>query len=304
MLIISLSCIISCIIIIVAIMVIPENPIKQTLDTIVESTSRSRKNTNLPASFSVFEAGDRNLNVNRGEVPPVVVKEGKSAFHVTFQKGKTLPAGSNASFTMVPKGFFPTEQLRMAFKLYLEDNWPWEESQGQNVAGKLFGYKIGSGSASGGNFSTTAASLRLTFKDKGHAHGYLYPQLKQNIDKDRGDTLGWSVLDQSKELQKIASETAGVRVFLPPENTMQFKKGQWNDIVMFVKLNTPGKYDGVLEISVNGKTQRTESVRYRYTDKLKIDAVEISPFFGGGDLTYAPRETTRAWYSEFGFSKT
>ena len=305
-LILSSSCIFSIIILIVIIWILPDNPIKKTLNTLVTASEETSTKAaeSLPSSFTVFQADDRKLNIGKSKVPPVRVKDGKPAFHVTFQRGETLPAGSNAGFTMTPKGFFPTEQLRISFKLFLDDNWPWVEAPGQSIAGKLFGYLMGSGSASGGNFSTTGASLRLTFKDKGQAHGYFYPQLKSNVSKDRGNSLGWTKLDQSKEFQKISSETTGIRVFLPPENDMVFKKGQWNDIVMFVKLNTPGKYDGVLEISVNGITQRTDSVRYRYTDNLKIEQVDISPFFGGGDMSYAPRETTHAWYAEIGFSKT
>ncbi len=70
---------------------------------------------------------------------------------------------------------------------------------------------------------------------------------------------------------------------------------------MFVKLNTPGQYNGVVQATVNGKTVRFDQVRYRYDNAL-VNGVHLGTFFGGGTLAYAPPTDTKLWFSDFAFS--
>lgn len=274
-----------------------------------ENNVETDLNSNMPRSLLAsqpspgtgFRINDPRLNVSGGEIPPIVTKEGKEAYEVTFKKGKVHPKGSNASIGLKPRDFFPSDQCRFSFKLYFDDNWPWKETSSFNVGGKLGGYSMGKERATGSHYKSNGASLRLTFKADYGAVGYLYPQLK----KDHDGTASWDQLDQPEALKKVSYAAAGVHIFAPDHNPpMRFKSKQWNTVEMFVKLNTPGRSDGVLEIVVNGKRQRLDEVRYRYTSDIRLEEFSITPFFGGRDESYAPPTDMRAWYSDFAFSRT
>ena len=233
-----------------------------------------------------------------GEIPNSVMKGDKRAFEVLLKKGVLHGEGSNAHVKMRPGQFFPSESCRVKFKLWFDDAFQWTASSSHKVAGKLGGFKMGSGPASGGNYSTSGATFRLTFyRDKG-AVAYLYPQLKQNFN----GSPSWDLLDQDPSLVSQSYVAMGVHVFNPNRNPqLFFRMGGWNDVEMYCRLNTPGKYDGVMELTVNGQSRRLNTVRYRYTADLKIDHFLLSPFFGGGSQDYAPKTDIRLWYTDFAF---
>jgi len=72
---------------------------------------------------------------------------------------------------------------------------------------------------------------------------------------------------------------------------------RWVQIIQHVRLNNPGKADGVLDVWFQGKQvlHRTD-ITYRTTRDLKIDGVFFSSFFGGGDRSWA---TPRDQYADF-----
>lgn len=234
----------------------------------------------------------------RERVPPVVVKDGRRAFEVTYKANQRGGGSSNAAFHIAPRPLFPAEEVRISFKLWFDKSFPWTlNASTPQVGGKLGGFEIGKGSASGGNYSTTAASARITWKNEGGLLGYVYPQLRSAT----SDKVTWSQLDQSAEFQKIARISMGVHVFVPPkgrEYRLTMRKERWNDISIYIKLNTPGKHDGVLELSVNGVTERTEAVRYRHTP-IKVEGFNLHTFFGGSQR---PPTETKAWYADFRLS--
>lgn len=235
----------------------------------------------------------------RGKVPPIVTWQGKQAFEVTYVPGKRGPSGSNAATDLAPAGVFPTEECTVQFKVWFADNFVWEESRNprHRVGGKLGGFKVGEGDASGGKYSTTGASYRVVFDEGGLARGYLYPQVRQIY---RGRTVPWALLDQLPAVQAIAQVATGVHIWYK-DDVFRFYKGRWNDVRMYMKLNTPGQKDGVMELTVNGVTKRLEGVRYRY-DNAKINRFDLTTFFGGSTLEYAPPTTTKTWFADFAFS--
>jgi hypothetical protein len=243
----------------------------------------------------------------KGRVPPVVAKAGRRAFEVTFQKGERGGNSSNSNFDIAPPGFFPADEVRVSFFLYFDDRFPWSPTPAMpKIGGKLGGFEIGQGSASGGNFSTTGASFRITFANEGGLLGYVYPQVRRAFrDDDKGSSISWDLLDQSAAFQRISKITKGVHVFVPEggkqgDFDLELKKGRWNEIEMYAKLNTPGKYDGVLELTVNGVKKRTEHARLRHTG-IRLQAFKLHPFFGGSQR---PPFDTKAWYADFSFSRT
>jgi hypothetical protein len=257
-----------------------------------------------------FTVDDIRSFVRGKNVPPIVAKEGRRAFEVTYRAGQRGGGSSNCNFLIAPPGLFPSDEARVSFKLLFDDAFPWSPTPSMpKIGGKLGGFEIGVGDASGGNYSTTAASYRITFANEGGVLGYVYPQLRKAYDSHSKDSnkkkITWDQLDQSPEFKAISRIDLGVHVFMPPDGKGKLgnirtraRKGAWNDVSMYVKLNTPGRYDGVLELTVNGATERTEAARLRYDD-TKIQGWLLHTFFGG---TQRPPRDTHTWYADFVFS--
>lgn len=64
--------------------------------------------------------------------------------------------------------------------------------------------------------------------------------------------------------------------------------GVWQCLDQAVTLNTPGKADGTITVSLDGRQVfQKAKVIFRTTDSLRIDGVFFSTFFGGGDASWA-----------------
>lgn len=260
-----------------------------------------------PASASAsFVAGSPLLRAS-GRVPAVVTKEGRAAYEVVYAKGAIHPKGTTANCTFAPDGFFPADACRFRFKVWFEDGFPWGPDM-KKVAGKLIGLTIGKGSATGGNYSSTASTYRVTWSHGGGVQAYLYPQVRGTFSKKRaGEDIAWDQLDQSPQVRAAAYVATGVHVFAPRDKKdpaawdLRVHTGRWNDVEMVVRLNTPGRYDGVLGLTVNGVTRTLDTVRYRYDD-APLTAVSLGTFFGGSTRDYAPPRDTRAWFADFEFT--
>lgn len=262
------------------------------------------------SGFVLFEAGHPGLRVSGKKVPPVVRKDGRPAYEVLYRAGKVHPGGTNTSCTFAPAGFFPSEQCRFRFRLWVDAAFPWEGVNPRQVGGKIIGFKVGTGDASGGNYSPTGATFRLTWAFHGGVGPYLYPQVRRAHSAARsGEDISWEDLDQSPEVQKVAYVAKGVHMFYPKDKKdpgawdLRLRKGAWNDVEMFMRLNTPGRYDGVLATTINGASKSISSVRYRYDD-AKINGIVLGTFFGGGTTKYAPPTDVRNLYADFAFSAT
>jgi hypothetical protein len=93
----------------------------------------------------------------------------------------------------------------------------------------------------------------------------------------------------------------GEKLFLQVNGRLtRLVKGDWNTIAIYVKMNHPAKKDGLLKIAVNGEIGLyLNCVRYRVSEKLKIDQLLFSTFFGGDDPTWAPPEDAYLLFNKF-----
>jgi hypothetical protein len=229
---------------------------------------------------------------------------------VTYKANEIHPGAANMSADIVPKQFFPSEECRISLKIFFDPDFPWIPNQGTargKIGGKLVGFDLGHGAASGGNYSKTGGSIRLVFSPQGGITPYLYPQVKQERSRKDGNVIKESDVDQTDSFWKIGGLTsAGTHMFRAGKNDLPlaaFQRGRWNDVSLYVKLNTPGKYDGIVEVSVNGKTVRFDQMRYRYDSSVKIEAFGIHTFFGGNDKEYAPKKQITNLFGDFKFSQ-
>lgn len=148
-----------------------------------------------------------------------------------------------------------------AFDIFFQPGFEW------SCRGKVGGLFVGTGAASGGRYSTDGASHRLMWEGNGDAFSYVYVPLNSY---DR----------QPPALRRVRSYGQGV---FEDDFRGALKTGVWHHVELGVRLNSVGRSDGALLLSVDGKTRVLEGVMWRYQD-LDIQGFHINVFHGGGCL--------------------
>jgi len=83
-----------------------------------------------------------------------------------------------------------------------------------------------------------------------------------------------------------------------------FRTGEWNEIAQRVELNSPGKADGTVAVTLNGsEVFRQSGLIYRSAPDLHIDGVFFSTFFGGEDSTWASPADQYADFAGFALTE-
>ena len=76
-----------------------------------------------------------------------------------------------------------------------------------------------------------------------------------------------------------------------PEGQVYFKRGAWNRVEIYYKMNTPGVLNGRLKGWLNGKLALdTNRIMYRMPggEKLKIGNLYFGTYYGGANASWAP----------------
>jgi hypothetical protein len=155
------------------------------------------------------------------------------------------------------------DALYFQYDLYLADNWLATKGGGKfpGLAGTYNRAGWGGRSADG----TNGWSARGQFGDT-----------IESDDKFNNSTpLGFYVYYPDN------GQNHGSKMFWNFSNN-PFKPGQWYRITQYVKLNTPGKQDGILKAWVNQQQifERTD-IRFRDTAELKIERLWLNFYHGG-----------------------
>jgi hypothetical protein len=83
----------------------------------------------------------------------------------------------------------------------------------------------------------------------------------------------------------------------------RFKPGNWHHVEQEVILNQPGKKDGRIRVWVDGKqVLAKDKLTFRSTDKLKIEGIFFSTFFGGGTPAWATPKDVYVDFADFSVS--
>lgn len=92
-----------------------------------------------------------------------------------------------------------------------------------------------------------------------------------------------------------------VRCGQPFALNVRFIRDVWYTLTQHVKLNTPGFYDGVVEVWVNDtEVFRKSDIRFRRAGAgWKITGMYFSTFFGGNDPTWATTKKEVAYFDKF-----
>src|SRR5882757_687111 len=83
----------------------------------------------------------------------------------------------------------------------------------------------------------------------------------------------------------------------------RFTTGNWIRIAQRVVLNSPGRNDGTITVWMNGRTVFTQGgLNYRTTDRVHVDGLFFSTFFGGSDESWASPSNQHADFAAFSFT--
>jgi hypothetical protein len=79
---------------------------------------------------------------------------------------------------------------------------------------------------------------------------------------------------------------------------------KWHTIEHYVKMNTPGKTDGVFQAWFDGtRVLNLQNIRFRDDTSYAIDMLMFSVFFGGGDQTFAATKDEYLYFDDFVLSR-
>jgi hypothetical protein len=198
---------------------------------------------------------------------------GKS-LRVKYPKGKNDAGPSGAQWRGNLQGQY--NELYLSYWVKVETNFDF------TLGGKLPGF---SGSPSYLDNSAEFSSKQM-WRDNGKLEFYLHPT--------------------SGGVDNGTSDAGKIRDWWDNGGQVSLRKGKWEYIEIYNKLNTPGSSNGIMRAWVNGVLKgEITNVTFRGPSEsnVQINQLFFSTFFGG-DATYAPNNDLYAWFDDFRVSKT
>lgn len=124
----------------------------------------------------------------------------------------------------------------------------------------------GRSGGSGGNHCDSTASARVMWRAGWQAEAYVYGS-------SACDSPGYKD-QQGLHLNPRYGDSLW-------RGVLQFQPGVWNDVAVRVRLNTVGRDDGGLRVTVNGTCRELPTMRWRSRQETVISAVMFHTFYGG-----------------------
>lgn len=202
---------------------------------------------------------------------------------------------SGTGFHALPFLKFPNEHMAYEYAVYFDDDFQWVKG------GKLPGIGIGRDdkTATGGEWQRDAGSMRVMWREGGQAIGYLYLPTEIASNKKRDGTIHVQSSEFKKAAEGALGKPAGIDLFFHQRGGLRFKRGAWNTVRIEVKLNDPGKRNGLLRLSINGQTRELDDVIYRESSDIRINMVLTQLFFGGGSREWCAKKKETVSFKDF-----
>ncbi len=194
---------------------------------------------------------------------------GKS-LRITYAGGEYGPADGGVQFSY---RFSRADEMNLEYKLKFEDGFEFVKG------GKLPGL-CGGNCPSGGESADNGWSARFMWRVR-------------NIDgQDR--VLGEVYLYHPDKPGQYGED------LYFKNRQFEFQAGRWYTLRQYVKMNSPGSYDGELTVWVDGELVLTKtSLRFRHSSDVGVDHMNFSTFFGGGDNSWAPSSDQHVYFDDF-----
>ena len=189
----------------------------------------------------------------------------------------TVAFESGARFLFSPD-FFPVTEVEYSFKFFVKRGFDFV------LTGKLPGVMFGTCrncSSSGLEYLPGQGSFRLTWESRGRGRGkespvHISPYLY-------GAHGSFAEAKKAQGPKTLAAAEGGDRQggFHFLQSYFRIKRGSWNTVSMYLKLNDIGKANGVVRVTVNGKKAGINDVSFRNRAETMIRSVAVVSFFGG-----------------------
>jgi hypothetical protein len=203
--------------------------------------------------------------------------------HVTYLKGQ-FASKAGVNFRAQPN-IFPADAISLEYEVFFPKDFDFV------LGGKLPGVWGGVAGAGGGAWNDDGWSFRVMFRQHGEAVAYVYMATDQGTYS--GNEFCKLVKNQGNGFKIISHHTKGTGIDLWRGRGLAFKKGMWNTVAMRVECNSPGVADGVISLTVNGKTNEFRKIQWS-KNKMKVAGLAFTSWFGGGSPKYAPSKTQKA----------
>lgn len=190
---------------------------------------------------------------------------GSASPAVTRQTG--APLGGAQFYANL--GLAPQNRLRLSYYLRFSENFDFVKG------GKLPGLFGGEGASGGDNpDGTNGFSTRLMWRRQGDGEVYAYlPTAREEY----GTSIG--------------------------RGSWRFRPGVWHHIEQEVTLNRPGSANGRVRVWFDGTLVLNQGgLRFRTVDRLQINGLFFSTFFGGNDPSWATPQDVYIDFADFSVS--
>ena len=188
---------------------------------------------------------------------------------IFYPKGKVGPWEGGAQWKLKLKRSY--DELYCAYSVMFQNSFDFV------LGGKLPGF-VGGRGYTGGNRpdGKNGWSARMMWRRVGGIVQYVYHPYQRG---KWGDDLPWKP------------------GFL---SSYSFEPGKWYTVEHHIKMNTPGKSDGLIEGWLNGQLALRETdFLFRDIPSLGIDAFYFSTFFGGQGPQWAPTKDEYIYFDNF-----
>jgi hypothetical protein len=208
----------------------------------------------------------------------------------TYPKGG-FGAGSGTHFRAEPAGF-PASDVTVSYDVFFSKTFDFVKG------GKLPGVWGGLPGSGGGQWNDDGWSARVMFRDDGKVVAYVYMCTDQGTYDGEKCAL---VRNQGPGFDAIAHHTNGAGIDLWRQTNLKMNAGAWNSVSLRVKINDPGKSNGLIALTVNGITKSFDKICWSKRPK-KASGIVFSSWFGGGSKDYAPSKTQTADFRNIRYS--
>jgi len=196
---------------------------------------------------------------------------------VTYTQGGFGSSGSGTQFySLWNSTGDPFRTMLLTYEVAFDSTFDWVKG------GKLPGFRGGpdntcdGGSASDG----TCFSTRIMWRKSGDGEAYAYILSPNNLCSSEG---------------VLCNDDFGISF---GRGSFRLQPGQWNRISLLVQLNgDPHIANGQIQVFYNDVLAITQqNLQFQKTSELDIGGMFFSTFYGGSDASWAPSNTTHAYF--------
>ncbi|MCK8524396.1 T9SS type A sorting domain-containing protein [Aquimarina sp. D1M17] len=208
-------------------------------------------------------------------------QERGNVLKVKYPKGKVKTNDSGMHTKLFWNHYDTFEELYFSYRVYIPEDFEFR------AGAKLPGLSY--------QTSDRNMSLRLMWRNDGLLEFYNHFETRPTWDGWTA-SVNWSLLDPY-------DEPGG-----PQPDQVKLKKGAWNHIEVYHKLNTPGQNNGIMRGWLNGELaiDITDNGDYRQSgqDDIRLNSIYLSTFFGGSSDAFKPTRDQYAYFDDFIVSKS